>query len=108
MSGTKRQPVWQLIKRHPFATYGVVALLLLATAQALNLQYDGGILEGIVVISAPVWGIVYWGPSELLFALNDGRKIFAHSAISIAVGLAVCLLADYSLITGKKRDARQE
>jgi hypothetical protein len=98
----------RLLKYHPFAIYGVVAVILFGTVQALNLQYDGSGIGAIVVILMPVWGVVYWGPHELLYALNDGKSFFAHTAISAVIGFTICLLADYFLINKKKRDAKQE
>ncbi len=84
-------------------TYGVVALLMIAVIQFLNLQYDDGGIGSLLVISSPIWGVVYWAPQELLFTLNDGKSFYAQPAISFGVGFLVCLLADCFLVNRKKR-----
>ena len=96
----------QFIKRHPFATYGVLALLMGAIIQSLNLQYDDGGIGSLLLISSPIWGFVYWAPHELLFTLNDGKAFYAHTAISIIAGFLICLLADYFFLNFTNRNAK--
>jgi hypothetical protein len=98
----------QLIRNHPFATYGVVALLLFVVIQILNLQYDDGGVGTALIISSPIWGFVYWAPQELFFTLNDGKAFFAQSIVSFGVGFLACLLADYFLVGRKNRDEKQD
>jgi hypothetical protein len=87
----------ELMKRHPFTTYGVLALGLFVIIDVLNLQYDDGGIGTLLILSSPVWGFVYWAPSEVLFKFNDGRAFEGHFVISIMIGLFICLLADYVL-----------
>jgi len=98
----------RFIKRHPFATYGVVALLVGAIGHFLNLQYDDGGIGSLLIISSPIWGVIYWAPQEILFSLNNGKSFYGQTAISIGVGFLICLLADYFLVNRKKRGAKQE
>ena len=98
----------QLIRNHPFATYGVVALLLFVAIQLLNLQYDDAGVGTALIISSPIWGFVYWAPQELLFTLNDGKAFFAQPIGAFGVGFLVCLIADYILAIRKKRNEKQD
>ena len=98
----------QLIRNHPFATYGVVALLLFVVIHILNLQYDDGGVGSVLILSSPIWGFVYWAPQELLFTLNGGKSFYGQPIVSFGVGFLTCLLADYFLVSRKKRNEKQD
>ncbi len=87
-----------LLKRHPFATNDVFALLLFMAINIFNFQYDNGGVETALIISSPIWGVVYWALQELLFGINGGKSFPGHSIISFVSGMMVCLLADFVLI----------
>ena len=93
----------QWVIRHPFATYGVIVLLLRSLIYALRLQYDDGGLGTLLFVTEPIWGVVYWAPRELLFALNGGRAFVGQGVIAVALGGMVCILADHVLFKRRKR-----
>ena len=94
------------IKRHLFLTYGLVALLIHGLLLVSGAQYDSGGLAGLLILTSPIWGAIYWAPNEFIFALKNGVAIEGQEIVSILVGLGICLVADYFLnsIRKKKRD----
>jgi hypothetical protein len=88
----KRIRAWPY--RFPFTFWGAVALAFHACILILEWSYDQGGLAGALVLTSPVWGFMYWLPSELLFALNDGSAIAGLELLSVFLGLGFCLLAD--------------
>ena len=65
----------QLIRQHPFATYGVIALLLYLVIEAFEFQHDDGGVGAALIISSPFWGFIFWAPHEVLFSLNEGKRL---------------------------------
>lgn len=97
-----------LIKKNIFLTYGLVVLLIQVLITVLGAQYDDGSLSGLLIITSPFWGVIYWVPSELIFALNTGIAIEGHKIVSVIIGLVICLVADYSLnLIRKRRNEKQ-
>ena len=96
-----------LIRQHPFATYGVVALLLFLIIWVFDLQYDDGGIGTALIVSSPVWGIVYWAPQELIFQLSGGDSFPGHPIITFAAGMLICLAADFLLGKIKKADENE-
>ena len=94
------------IKRHLFLTYGLFALLIDALLYISGAQYDSGGLAGLLILTSPIWGVIYWAPNEMLFTLNNGSAIEGQRIVSILVGLGICLVADYllSLMRAKRSD----
>ena len=99
--------MWDFLKRHPFATYGILALVLFAIIRALNLQYDDGNIGTILILSSAIWGFVYWAPQEFLFAINNGNSFEGQIVISVVFGFSICALADYLLAKRRKRLAKE-
>jgi len=83
-----------LIRRHVILIYGLITLSIHELIIISSLQYDDG-FSGILIITWPVWGVVYWLPNELLFALNNDLDVKAQKIISITVGLGFCFSVDY-------------
>ncbi len=73
-----------------------------------NFQYDDGGVGTALIISSPIWGVVYWAPQELLFGINGGKSFPGHSVISFVTGMMVCLLADFVLIKRTDINAKQD
>jgi len=96
----------KLIKRRPFLTYGLIALILHAIVLASGAQYDNDSLGGILNLSSPIWAAIYWAPSEIIFILNNGLAIKGHEIVSVIIGLVLCLVADHLL--NLYRDRRSE
>lgn len=84
-----------LLRRFPFTLWALLALVLHAYILVLDLSYDQGGFGGAMVLSSPIWGFMYWLPSELLFALNEGTAIARQWLVSVIAGLALCLVADW-------------
>lgn len=91
---TQKKRIRPWLYRFPFTFWGAVALAFHACILILEWSYDQGGLAGVLVLSSPVWGFMYWLPSELLLALNDGAAISGHALLSVFLGLGFCLLAD--------------
>ena len=91
------------IRRHIFITYGLVALLIHALLFISGAQYDGGGLTSILVLTSPIWGVIYWAPNEIIFAMNNGASIEGQTIISVLLGLGICLAADYLLNSIRKK-----
>ena len=100
--------MWQFVKRHPFATYGALTLLLLAATSALKLQLDDGGIGSVVGVTSFILGVVYSVPHEILRSLNGGELFVGHEAISIGVGFLTCLLADYLLSRFRRRNVEKD
>jgi hypothetical protein len=83
-----------VIKKFPFTIWAILALILYAAIRALGLSYDDGGLGSVLILSAPLWGFMYWLPGEVLFALSNNHSVFWHWLISAISGLAICFLAD--------------
>jgi len=94
----------KLIKRYPFLTYGLIALLVYTFVLVSGVQYDDGSLGGLLIVSSPFWAVIYWVPSEIIFMINQGAAIKGHQVFSIIIGLVLCLLADYLLNLYKGRN----
>jgi len=74
------------------------ALTALALQMAIRgVPYDSGGVGGLAVITSPVWGFMFWIPSELAFTLNDGRELSGHTLLSVLLGLALSLSLDWGL-----------
>ena len=98
----------EFLKRHPFTTYGVLALGLFVIIDVFNLQYDDGGIGTLLILSSSVWGFIYWAPREVLFKFNDGREFEGQMAISIMIGILICLLADYILTKMRNKNVKKE
>ena len=85
------------IKRHIFLTYGIISLLIYMLLIISDAQYDSGGFGGLLILTFPIWGIIYWAPNEVIFTLNNGTGIKGQIIISILMGLGFCLVADYFL-----------
>ena len=85
------------IKRHLFLTYGLISLLIYVLLIISGAQYDSGGIGGLLTLTFPIWGVIYWAPNEIIFTLNNGTGIEGQKIISILVGLGFCLAADYLL-----------
>ena len=91
------------IKRHLFLTYGLVALLIHVLLYISGAQYDSGGLAGLLILTSPIWGVIYWAPNEIIFTLNNGTAIEGQKIISILMGLGICLVSDYLLNSIRKK-----
>lgn len=89
----------------PFTLWALLALLLHIAILLFDLSYDDGGLGSYLVLSSPIWGFMYWLPSELLFALNQGHAIPGQRLVVVAVGLGIAVLMD--LMIRWFRDRRQ-
>jgi len=87
----------KFVKRHPFLTYGLITLALHFSVLVSGAQYDNSGLGGLLILSSPVWAVIYWAPSEIIFMINSGVAILGHEIISVIIGLLLCFLADYLL-----------
>lgn len=76
----------------PLTLWALLALLLHAAIVLFDISYDDGGLGSLLILSSPVWGFMYWLPSELLFALNQGHAIPGQSWIVGALGLVIAVL----------------
>lgn len=94
--------------RFPFTLWALLALVLHASILVLNVSYDQGGFGGALVLSSPVWGFMYWLPSEMLFALNEGSSIPGQWLVSVIAGLALCLLADFIVYRFRRRGEPSE
>jgi hypothetical protein len=72
-------------------------------AGVLGDEYDGSFK--LVVDSLPFWGLLYWIPDQALTVLNDGKRIQGQFPLSVAIGIAVCTLADRMLYWRNKKHA---
>lgn len=91
-----------IFRRFPFTTWALVALVLDAGILLLDLAYDDA-YWGVLILTVPIWGFMYWLPSELFFALNGGRAIPGHWWLSVLGGLTACLLADFAIHRFRQR-----
>ena len=82
------------LRRFPFTLWALLALVLHAYILVRDLSYDQGGFSGALVLSSPIWGFMYWLPSELMFTLSGGRSILGQGLISVIAGLVLCFLAD--------------
>ena len=80
--------------KYPFTVWALIALALHACIIGFDLQYDDRGVGSVLVLSSPLWGLMYWLPGELLFALNRGHSVQGHRLATVAAGLALCLVAD--------------
>lgn len=87
--------LWAGIRRFPFTLWALLALVLHASILVLDLPYDQGGIGGLLVLSSPIWGLMYWLPSELLFTVSGGTAIQGQWLVSVIAGLTLCLLADF-------------
>lgn len=83
-----------IVRTLPFTTWGLGALILHASILLFDLSYDSGGLVSLLVLSLPVWGAMYWLPSELLFMLNSGEAVPGQWLISLGGGLMLCVVTD--------------
>ena len=91
------------IKRHVFLTYGLFTLLIHVLILISGAQYDSGGLASALILTSPVWGVIYWAPSEIIFSLNNGASIEGQEIISVILGLGICLAADFVLNSIRKK-----
>lgn len=90
------------LRRCPFTTWALVALLVDASILLFDLAYDDA-YWGALILTVPIWGFMYWLPSELFFTLNDGRAIPGHWWVSVITGLTLCVLADLAIHRLRRR-----
>ena len=97
----------KLIRQYPFTAYNLLALLVEAAVIAAGVQFDAGGLLGLLVLTTPLWGVFFWMPDEMLLTLNHGVAPKGHELAAAALGLGICLLADYALqVAGRKWGAK--
>ena len=79
-----------ILKKHPFAVYGVLVLVLYTPIDLLNTQFDieSDSVLAVVVLSLPIWGAVYWVPNELLSSFNEGGRFEGQFSLSVAIGFS--------------------
>ena len=97
----------KLIKRHPFLTYGLIVLFVHVIVLASGAQYDHDGLGGVLILSSPIWAVIYWAPSEIIYILNNGVAIKGHEIFSVISGLFLCLFADYLLKLYRDRKSEE-
>jgi hypothetical protein len=83
-----------IIKKFPFLTYGILALFIQLVILAVQPQYDDGSLTAALLISSPVWGVIFWLPHEMLYSVNNGLSFSGQTLLSIIIGLSICFVAD--------------
>lgn len=91
-----------ILRRFSFTTWALIALVLDASILLLDLAYDHA-YWGLLILTVPIWGFMYWLPSELFFALNKDRAIPGHWWLSVIGGLILCLLADFAVHRFRQR-----
>jgi hypothetical protein len=102
----------RVIRQYPFLTYAACSLLLLLVIGLLERVgggYDDGGIGGVAFLLSLLWAVLAFPfhlSSELLFSLNGGRGIPAHMFLASAMGVAICLLAEFGL--HKWRRARSD
>jgi hypothetical protein len=91
------------VHRNTFTLWALLALALHALILVYDISYDQGGVGGSVVLSAPIWGFMYWLPSELLFALNEGSAIPSQRLVTVITGLTLCILMDWMVRRLRRR-----
>jgi hypothetical protein len=95
--------VMRLIRKYPFLSYAVFSiafLLLVGLLERLGSGYDDGGLGGVAFLLSMLWAVLAFPfhlSSELLFSLNGGRGVPGHMFIALAIGTALCILAELGL-----------
>ena len=99
--------MWSSLKQHPFSTYGILSIILFFAIQMLNFQYDDGGAVGILMLSVPIWGVVYWAPQELLFSVSGGEGFEGQVVLAVLFGFSACVIADYLLLKSRNRPSKR-
>jgi len=85
----------KFIKKHIFLTYAFCVLILNFILSYSGASYDDGGIVSFLLITTPIWGIVYWVPSEILFILNDGSALKWHGSMAVGIGIICCVGLDH-------------
>lgn len=91
------------VHRNPFTLWALLALALPAIVLVFDFSYDQGGVGGTLVLAEPIWGFMYWLPSELLFALNHGSAISRQWLLTVIAGLTLCILMDWMVYRIRSR-----
>jgi len=57
----------------------------------------------MLVDTVPYWGVMFWLPEQTILALNNGKSVPGQLPLSMAIGIAICLVAD-RLLRIQRRD----
>ena len=66
-------------------------------------NYDTGGISGLLMLTFPIWGVMFWLPNEIIFTLNNGESVNGQIIISFIIGLGICLGADYFINAIRKK-----
>ena len=85
-----------IARKFPFLTWAFFALLLDLVIQGIGIEYDDP-YWGLLVITASVWGFIFWLPNEILSEFNFWPSIPYRTEISIGLGIGLAGIGDWAL-----------
>jgi len=89
------------IVKHLFVTYVFVGLLLQVIVYFNGAQYDSDGYQGLLYWFSIIFGFLFWIPSEIIFAINNGLTISHQTCLSIILGILFACLIDWILLISK-------
>jgi len=95
----------KLVKRWPVTTYALAYLIIAGLYRMLGLNYDENMITVMITTVGPIFGFMFWIPSEIFYSLNDGQSVTFHAFLSSAIGLGIAVVLDAcarQLFTGKR------
>ena len=102
--------MYSLLRKHPFKVLAMISAAFYVPVYILTYELgaetDGALR--LMILSIPMWAVIYWVPDQLCLFFNDGKRFAGQLPLSISAGVLVCIFADRLLNKIKKRRIQKD